>query len=120
MNYLGRLAVEHNGEVIVYDTLDHNIGGVSQQQGGYDSLSFSSQYGSVAVNSLPVVLADAPSQPQPQPAPSAASPNAQPASLHSSSDEIIVLLEQLGRLRDSGVLTVDEFDSKKQELLARI
>ena len=29
-----RLAIESNGQVIVYDTLDHNIGGVSQQQSG--------------------------------------------------------------------------------------
>ena len=50
-----RLAVELNGEVTVYDTLDHNIGGVSQQQGGNTSLSFSSQYGAVEVSSLPII-----------------------------------------------------------------
>ena len=50
-----RLAVELNGQVTVYDTLDHNIGGVSQQQGGDTSLTFSSQYGTVAVSSLPII-----------------------------------------------------------------
>lgn len=50
-----RLAVELNGQVTVYDTLDNNIGGVSQQQGGDSSLTFSSQYGTIAVNSLPIV-----------------------------------------------------------------
>lgn len=50
-----RLAVDVGGQVTVYDTLDHTIGGVSQQQGGNDSLSFSSQYGTLSVSSLPVV-----------------------------------------------------------------
>jgi len=50
-----RLAVELNGEVTVYDTLDNNIGGVSQQQGGDTSLTFSSQYGTLSVNALPIV-----------------------------------------------------------------
>nr|WP_320135616.1 SHOCT domain-containing protein [uncultured Amphritea sp.] len=50
-----RLAVELNGQVTVYNTLDNNISGVSQQQGGDTSLTFSSQYGTIAVNSLPIV-----------------------------------------------------------------
>ncbi len=50
-----RLAIQLNGEVTVYDTLDNNIGGVSQQQGGDTSLTFSSQYGTIAVNTLPIV-----------------------------------------------------------------
>lgn len=50
-----RLAVEVNGLLSVYDTLDHNIGGVSQQQGSNDSLVFNSQYGTLSVASLPKV-----------------------------------------------------------------
>lgn len=53
--FAGRLAVEVNGCVTVYNTLDHQIGGVSQQQGGDNSLTFSSQYGTMVVSSLPVV-----------------------------------------------------------------
>ncbi|MEW2353376.1 SHOCT domain-containing protein [Spirillospora sp. NPDC029432] len=30
------------------------------------------------------------------------------------------LLKQLGRLRDAGIVTTEEFEAKKQELLARI
>ena len=56
--FAGRLAVENNGRVTVYDTLDHRIGGVSQQQGGSSSLTFNSQYGTVMVNTLPVVSGD--------------------------------------------------------------
>ncbi len=50
-----RLAIQLNGQVTVYDTLDNNIGGVSQQQGGDTSLTFSSQYGTIAVNTLPII-----------------------------------------------------------------
>ena len=39
----------------MYDSLDNNIGGVSQQQGGDSSLTFSSQFGTIAVNTLPIV-----------------------------------------------------------------
>ena len=42
----------------IYDTLDHQIGGFSQQQGFGGSLTFSSQYGLVEVASLPVVSVD--------------------------------------------------------------
>lgn len=47
-----RLAVQINGQVTVYDIGDHQIGGVSQQQGGDQSLTFSSQYGTISVSSL--------------------------------------------------------------------
>lgn len=50
-----RLAVETAGEVWVYDVLDHQIGGFSQQQSGSGSITFTSQYGTVALSSLPVV-----------------------------------------------------------------
>ena len=50
-----RLAMESNGEVTIYDTLKHQIGGVSQQQSGKYSVTFSSQYGDVDLLELPVV-----------------------------------------------------------------
>ncbi len=50
-----RLAVDENGKVTVYDTGDHQISGVSQQQGSNSSLKFTSQNGSVDVSSLRVV-----------------------------------------------------------------
>lgn len=37
-----------------------------------------------------------------------------------SNDEIIKLLEQLGKLKASGILTEDEFNDKKKELLVKI
>jgi hypothetical protein len=50
-----RLAIEVNGRVTVYDTLDHQLGGFSQQQSRGSSLSFHSQHGLVDVASLPIV-----------------------------------------------------------------
>jgi len=129
-----RLAVELNGQVTVYDTLNHSIGGVSQQQGGDSSLTFSSQFGSVPVASLPVIsgpglppppvtnfAAPVPAFSPPQsnftPNPPIAAPfNAGQA----PSDDIFGLIEKLARLRDAGVLTDNEFNAKKSELLNRI
>lgn len=51
-----RLAIEQDGKVTLYDTQDHQITGVSQQQDGSGyKLSFTSQHGSIKVESLPVV-----------------------------------------------------------------
>src|SRR5688572_26849676 len=51
-----RLAVDRGGRVTVYDTADHRIGGVSQQQGyGRLDLMFTSQHGTVRMDELAVV-----------------------------------------------------------------
>jgi hypothetical protein len=50
-----RLAVDAGGEIWVYDTQDHQIGGFSQQQGGGSSITFTSQFGTVNLASLPVI-----------------------------------------------------------------
>jgi hypothetical protein len=44
-----RLAIQQDGTVTVYDSGDHQISGVSQQQGGSRSLAFTSQKGDVKV-----------------------------------------------------------------------
>jgi hypothetical protein len=122
-----RLAVENNGQVTVYDTLDHNIGGVSQQQGGDNSLSFSSQYGTLSVASLPILSGGTFSAPVTNP--NFIAPNIQnvpintsinaPINTQSSSD-FIELIEGLAKLLQSGVLSQQEFDTKKSEILSRI
>jgi len=50
-----RLAIEIHGRVTLYDTEDHHISGVSQQQSGDASLTFTSQRGLVRVADLRVV-----------------------------------------------------------------
>jgi hypothetical protein len=117
-----RLAVDLNGSVTVYDTLDHNIGGVSQQQGGGSTLTFSSQYGTVPVANLPIVsgpgvnppIPNAP--PAPAPMPPMASNNPQTA----LENDVFAKIEQLANLRQKGYITDDEFNAKKAELLARL
>lgn len=50
-----RLVVEVGGTLSVYDTGEHRIGGVSQQQSGSQSLTFSSQRGQLSTLDLPLV-----------------------------------------------------------------
>ena len=50
-----RLAIELQGTVTVYDTLDHEISSFSQQQSHAGSLRFHSQHGLVDVGALPVI-----------------------------------------------------------------
>lgn len=58
-----RLAIEIGGKVTIYDTSDHQIGGVSQQQSGDASLTFVSQHGLVRVSDLRVVSTEAAGRP---------------------------------------------------------
>ncbi len=50
-----RLAIEQDGRLTLYDTGDHRIHGVAQQQGGSRSLVFTSQHGPVRVTDLPAI-----------------------------------------------------------------
>ncbi len=58
----------------------------------------------------------------PQPATPAPSPTPAPAPAPSGGDSATIMeqIRQLGSLRDAGVLTADEFEAKKAELLKRI
>ena len=49
------LAIELDGKLTLYDTLDHQIGGFSQQQSRGGALSFHSQHGLIDLAELPVV-----------------------------------------------------------------
>jgi hypothetical protein len=111
-----RLAIEVHGSVTVYDTLDHQIGGFSQQQSGGGSLSFSSQYGLMDVASLPVVSRDGMAVPAPAPV-----QNSMPyPPAEAGSPDIFAAIERLADLHAKGVLTDAEYSSKKAELLARL
>jgi hypothetical protein len=126
-----RLAILHNGKIKLYNTLNHQIGGVQQQQGGYSaSLTFSSQYGTFSIDTLPLVSpgwGEATVEPaapsyetrEPSPAPVATSRQGSVGSLQSH-DDILKALERIGDLHQKGILSDDEFKSKKAELLARL
>ncbi|MBK6356981.1 MAG: SHOCT domain-containing protein [Betaproteobacteria bacterium] len=121
-----RLVVDIGGQVTVYDTLDNQIGGVSQQQGGNDSMTFSSQYGTITVNSLPVLSING-YQPQQQPqqnfmAPPVQQFNEPPAYQAPSAQEgdVFAKIERLADLFKKGILTEQEFSNKKMELLNQL
>lgn len=120
-----RLVVDIGGQVTVYDTLDNQIGGVSQQQGGNDSMTFSSQYGTITVNSLPVISVNGYLQQAPQQsfmAPPAQPFNEAPAYQAPSAQEgdVFAKIERLADLFKKGILTEQEFTTKKAELLSQL
>jgi hypothetical protein len=47
-----RLLIDENGKVTTYDSGDHRIGGVSQQDGDHRTLTFTSQNGPVKLDDL--------------------------------------------------------------------
>jgi hypothetical protein len=112
-----RLVIDVGGTVTVYDTLDHQIGGFSQQQSVGGTLGFTSQYGLIDVASLPVISSNgvpprAPMASQPQ-------PTFNPPS-SSDGQDVFATIEKLAELRAKGILSDDEFASKKAELLGRL
>ncbi|WP_020185450.1 SHOCT domain-containing protein [Methylopila sp. 73B] len=143
-----RLAIERDGRVRIYDTRDNNIGGAGQQQGGGDSLSFSTDRGSIGVHDLQEVDAQTTAAPEPTPKSSGGwqqqqqpgalqtfmeEPNSAPVApaqpeearapnprQNVESGDPIELIRKLAALKDAGALTEDEFQAKKIELLARI
>ncbi len=126
-----RLAVKTGGDPWVYDTLDHQIGGFSQQQGVGGSITFTSQYGTVMLTTLPVVWRGGPSYVELAPQPSMSSqsspsvsipvPAESPSNTSSvSGDAIMQTLERLGGLKEKGYISDEEFAAKKAELLGRL
>ena len=125
-----RLAVEVGGTVTIYDTLEHQIGGFSQQQSGDGTMTCSSQYGTVSLGSLPIVSINGQAPVQvPAPAPwskqgyvSASNTATAPAysAAGGPSADVLATLQKLADLHVAGVLTADEFSAKKADLLSRL
>lgn len=139
-----RLAIRVNGRVTIYDTLDHQIGGFSQQQSYGGSLSFNSQHGLIDVARLPVVSIDGVPQmagnvqnatPEPghnvtaaqefsHATPAATVPSSAALQRETTSNgaelDIFAMIDKLAELRDRNILSEAEFQSKKTELLARL
>jgi len=128
-----RLALDLNGQVSVYDTLDHQIGGFSQQQSGSGSITFTSQYGTVDVASLPLVSGPGvappsfsppsyvqPSYAPPPPPPPPAQDFGGQGGLPSGQSDILAAIERLADFHAKGILSDAEFSAKKAELLSRL
>ena len=137
----GRLAVQVNGQVSLYDTSGHQISGMAQQQAAGGGVVFSTGNGSISLAHLTAVGAPpatpaAPSpvaeavrqvavpqpeavvtpveRPEPITAPMATAPAAPTAM------DVFATLERLGDLMQKGILTESEFATKKAELLSRL
>jgi hypothetical protein len=121
-----RLALDVNGQISVYDTGDHWITGFSQQQSGDQSLTFTSQYGVVRLDSLNQVYGAGQGAGFAQSAPAAAPqpswrPEVQPtAEAPQAGGDIFSSIERLAALRDKGIISEAEFTVKKTELLGRL
>ena len=125
-----RLVIDVAGTVTVYDTLDHQIGGFSQQQSVGGTLGFNSQYGLIDVASLPVISSNG-QPPAFQPAalayPAAAPTQAAMATPvnavlapQTAEQDVLATIERLADLRAKGILSDEEFLGKKAELLRRL
>ena len=130
-----RLAIRKGGTLSVYDTGDHVITGFGQQQGGDQTLTFTSQHGTVRLSTLkrvdgtagdapaaapaatPEPAAEKPMETAPAPATPPASASGEPAS---DDDTIFARIEKLADLHAKGILSDSEFTDKKAELLARL
>ena len=128
-----RLCIQQDGRVRTFETGDHQISGVSQQQGSDQSLTFTSQFGLVRLIDLPEImpgnsLLPQPAPPAPQPA---YNPPATPAYAETPApfvpqqnsqahDDIFQRIERLAELHQKGILSNEEFSAKKTELLSRL
>ncbi|TCK19782.1 putative oligomerization/nucleic acid binding protein [Ancylobacter aquaticus] len=142
-----RLVIEKAGAQAIYDTGEHVIAGVSQQQGSDQSLSFSSQFGSVRLADLvridgagqdTGIIGDGSWNESPSNSPPTQWADLVPASEQSfvpvansaipasaddgarSSDDIFTMIERLAELHSKGILSDEEFAAKKIELLTRL
>jgi hypothetical protein len=104
-----------------------SLRGVQQQQGGYaGSLMFTSQYGTLSIDTLKVVSSRSDSASTASSHLSAGTTPAFSATSHGSSttsqssEEILKSLERIGDLHHKGILSDEEFKSKKADLLSRL
>ncbi len=133
-----RLAIKVGDQLSIYDTGDHDIGGISQQQSGDASLTFTSQHGLIRVGELHLVSArhdgrqNAKDQPVPlttghghEEQPERVATDQSPDSIPSferpaETNDAFVKLERLADLNKKGIISDAEFTAKKRELLDRI
>jgi hypothetical protein len=127
------LVINDQGKITLYDTGEHQISGISQQQGGDQSITFTSQLGVVPLYDLPLLRFEAEDQDprlfettsrSPQVvATVSVGPDRQvdkPHPVGTPADEVPALIERLAELHRKGVLTEEEFTAKRAELLSRL
>jgi hypothetical protein len=88
--------------VTIYDTVDHQISGVSQQQGHGGSLTLTSQHGTVSISALPVVSVDGLQSRVREPSVAPASEPYRPDSAQEM--DLFAKIERLAELHNKGIL----------------
>jgi hypothetical protein len=113
-----RLVIEVDGNQRIYDTKHHVISGVSQQQGSGSSIRFTSQDGPVELEQLSLVSEPgSPSQELPEIPYDVVNSN---SASSASKDDIFQTIEKINILFEKGIITMEEFQDKKRELLSRL
>jgi hypothetical protein len=118
-----RLAIAVHGDLRLYDTLDHQVSGVSQHQGPDSTVTFTSQHGVVDVSTLPMIASDRSGSPDEGSSAAtrpATAPPPGPDVAATPATEIFATLERLAEFRHKGILSEEEFAVKKAELLRRL
>jgi hypothetical protein len=117
------LAIAVHEHFWLYDTLDHQVSGVSQQQGLGSTVIFTSQHGVVEVTSLPLIAEGPSGSPDERSSASrrpAAAPPPEPDIAAAPTIDILATLERLAELRYKAILSEEEFATKKAEVLRRL
>jgi hypothetical protein len=118
-----RLAIAVHEQVWLYDTLDHQVSGVSQHQGPGSTVTFTSQHGVVEVTSLPLIASGRVGSPDvgsSASTPPAAAPPPESDRAAAPATDIVATLARFAELRHKGLLSEDEFATIKAELLRRL
>ncbi len=129
-----RLAINHQGQISLYDTGQHQITGVSQQQGASQSITFTSQHGPVRLADLPLIkLGENGDRAEPSAAKLSrtqsdvtsalvgeALQSDRPSLVGTPANDLVTMIERLADLRRKDILSEEEFTAKKAELLSRL
>ena len=107
-----RLVVDSFGKTTVYDTRGHAINGFSQQQAGASSATFETDVGPIDLSHLPVIE----SEQQPK----SSTPPHDETTSRAAKDDILATIQKLADLRAKGVVSEEEFERKKRQLLDRL
>ncbi len=115
-----RLIIDQDGKRTIYDTKQHTISGVSQQQGLRNTMAFQSQTGTVKLEDFDIIsLPEKAEKPETKEAAKAESVS-ENISGEMKDNDVFKTIEKLGQLFKNGLITEKEYLDKKTELLTRI
>jgi hypothetical protein len=117
------LAIAAPEHVWLYNTLDHQVSGGSQEQGRGTTVTFTRQHGVVEVTFLPLMASGRVGSPDEGPMAATRPAAAPPPELDmatASVTGIVATLKRSAALRHKGLLSEEEFATIKAKLLRRL